>query len=193
MRPTAFSLPGMVRAEKITVSPRDSVTSGCWSSAMRAKRRARLALAAGAQRHDLVGRQIAVGIHRPERLDAFEIAKFARNRDDALHRAPDHDHFAVVFLRCQRHRPQARHVRCEGCHRDAAFRRLDQRRNIAGDFAFRRRDAVAHGIGGIADNGETARIAERAQLCFVGAGADQRRAVDLPVAGMQHRAQAACE
>src|SRR5664280_849378 len=35
MRPTAFSLPGMVRAEKITVSPRDSVTSGCWSSAMR--------------------------------------------------------------------------------------------------------------------------------------------------------------
>ena len=35
-RPTAFSLPGMVRAEKITRSPRDSVTSGCWSSAMRA-------------------------------------------------------------------------------------------------------------------------------------------------------------
>ena len=34
--PTAFSLPGMVREEKITRSPLVNVTSGCWSSAMRA-------------------------------------------------------------------------------------------------------------------------------------------------------------
>ena len=36
IRVTAFSLPGMAREEKITRSPRENVTSGCWSSAMRA-------------------------------------------------------------------------------------------------------------------------------------------------------------
>ena len=36
MRPTAFSLPGMGREEKITRSPCDSATSGCSSWAMRA-------------------------------------------------------------------------------------------------------------------------------------------------------------
>ncbi len=59
-RATAFSLPGMVREEKMTRSPRVSVTSGCSSSAMRDKRSARLALTAGAQRQHLVGRQIAI-------------------------------------------------------------------------------------------------------------------------------------
>ena len=55
-RPTAFSLPGMVREEKMMVSPLLKVTSGCWSSAMRASARAQLALASGAERHHLVGR-----------------------------------------------------------------------------------------------------------------------------------------
>ncbi len=36
MRPTAFSLPGMVRDDRMTRSPGASATSGCWSSATRA-------------------------------------------------------------------------------------------------------------------------------------------------------------
>ena len=49
------------------------------------ERRARLALAAGAKRHDLVRRQIAVGIDAAEILHAFEIAGLARDLHD---RAP---------------------------------------------------------------------------------------------------------
>ena len=34
-RATSFSFPGMVRDEKITLSPFESAISGCWFSAMR--------------------------------------------------------------------------------------------------------------------------------------------------------------
>ena len=84
----------MVRDEKITRSPLPSVTSGCSSSADARERRARFALAAGAKRHDLVGRQIAIGVDAAKVLHAFEIAGLARNLNHAFHRAADHDDFA---------------------------------------------------------------------------------------------------
>ena len=68
MRPTAFSLPGMVREEKITRSPLPKRHLGMLVLGDARERRARLALAAGAQRHHLVGRQMAVDV------DAAEIA-----------------------------------------------------------------------------------------------------------------------
>ena len=50
-RPTAFSLPGMVREEKITVSPRDERHFRMLVLGDARQRGARLALAAGAERH----------------------------------------------------------------------------------------------------------------------------------------------
>src|SRR5205809_280795 len=105
--PTAFSLPGMVREEKITLSPRLSVISG-WSS---------LAM-----------------------------------RDSA------------------------------------ALGGLDELGDGSGNLGFRGRAAVAHGVGGIADQGEQALIAQLAQPLFVSRAADDRGRIDLPVAGVQHRA-----
>jgi hypothetical protein len=43
------------------------------------ERRARLALAAGAEREHFVGRQVAVDINRAEFLDAVEVAGLARD------------------------------------------------------------------------------------------------------------------
>ena len=58
------------------------------------ERRARLALAAGTQRQHLVGRKMPVKIGAAEILHAVEIAGFAGDLHDALHRASDHHHFA---------------------------------------------------------------------------------------------------
>src|SRR6476469_7002896 len=82
MPPTAFSLPGMVREEKITQSPLLSVTCG-WSS-----------LATRAQRQHLVGRKMAVEIGAAESLHSLEIAGLARHLHHTLHGAADHDHLA---------------------------------------------------------------------------------------------------
>ena len=118
-RPTAFSLPGMVREEKITRSPRRERDLGMLVLGDARERRARLALAAGAERHDLVGRQIAVGIHRPEILHAVEIAGLARDLHDALHGAADHHDLASAAARRVRDRAHARDVRGKGGDRDA--------------------------------------------------------------------------
>ncbi len=63
-RPTAFSLPGMAREEKITRSPLGERHLGMLVLGDARQRGARLALAAGAQRQHLVGRQIAVALRR---------------------------------------------------------------------------------------------------------------------------------
>ena len=153
------------------------------------ERRARLALAAGAERHDLVGRQVAVDIDVAEILDAVEIAGLARHLRDAVHRAPDQHHLAVAGRRRQRHRPDARHVGGEGGDADAAGRARDQIGKRVADIGFRGRAALAHRIGGIAEQREAAVIAERAQLGLVGRRTDHRCRIDLPVAGVQHGAE----
>ena len=119
MRPTAFSLPGMVREEKITRSPFDERDVGMLVLGDARQRRARLALAAGAERQHLVGRQIAVGVDAAEVLDAVEIAGLARDLDDALHGAADHHDLAAGGARRVRDRAQARHIGGEGRDRDA--------------------------------------------------------------------------
>ena len=189
-RPTAFSLPGMVREEKITRSPLPRVTSGCSSWAMRDERRARLALAAGAQRHHLVGRQVAVGIGAAKLLDAVEIAGLAGDLGDAVHGAADHHHLAAAGA-APRPRPPAcapRWRRRSSPRRGRALLAI----NSLSDFAtsrFGRRAPFAHRIGGIPDHGEAAGVAERPQLGLVGRRADQRGRIELPVAGVEHRAE----
>ena len=57
-----------------------------------------------------------------------------------------------------------------------------------GDVGFRRRSAVADCIGGIADQRQHAGVAKLAQPPLVGWLANDRRRIDLPVAGVQHGA-----
>ena len=92
----ARSLPGMTRDEKITVSPRSSTICACSSAAMRAKRRARLALAAGAEQQHLVARQIGRLLLGEEGRNVLEIAGLARGALDAPQRAADQRDVAVV-------------------------------------------------------------------------------------------------
>ena len=152
------------------------------------QRRARLALAAGADRHHLVRRQIAIGIDAAEILHAIEIAGLARDLHQPLHGAADNDNLAVCSARRIGDGFDAGDVGCKRRHRNARRRARMSCFSVAATSASDGERPSPHGIGGIADHGEAALVAQRAQLGFVGRRADQRRRVDLPVAGMQHGA-----
>ncbi len=154
------------------------------------QRRARLALAAGAERDHLVGRQVAVGLDRPELV---AIRRDSRSR--ARPGPPDPWRGRPRTTS----RPQAAAASATARSR-ATFEakvvtatrpgavRMRSARDL-GDVGFGRRAAFAHRIGGIADQREATFVAERAQLGFVGRRTDDRGAVDLPVAGMQNGAE----
>ena len=89
------------------------------------QRGARLALAAGAERHHLVGRQVAVDVDGSKFLDAVEIAGLARDLSDPFHGAADQHDLAVAGRRRLGDRTHARHVRSEGRDGDAARRGLE--------------------------------------------------------------------
>ena len=150
------------------------------------QRRARLALAAGAQRQHLVGRKMPIEIGAAEILHAVEIAGLARHLHHALHRAPDHHHLAPGRLGGVRDRAQPRDVGGKGGHGDPALGGLHQFGDGLGDLGLRRRAPFPHRIGGIADQRQHAGIAEFAQPPLVGRHADDRRRIDFPVAGVQH-------
>ena len=88
------------------------------------QRRARLALAAGAQRQHLVGRKMAVKVGAAKILHAVEMAGLARHLHHALHGAADHHDFAPGGAGGIGHRAQPGDVGGEGGHGDAALRRL---------------------------------------------------------------------
>ena len=73
-------------------------------------------------------------------------------------------------------------------HRDARRRGADELGQRLRHIGFRGRAAVAHGVGGIADQRQHALVAQRGKLRLVGRRAEERRRIDLPVAGMQHGA-----
>ena len=121
-RATAFSLPGMVRDGKdhaIAARQRDFRMLVLGDAR---QRRARLALAAGAQRQHLVGRQIAVALDAAEILHAVEIAGLARDL-----RPPAPWRGRPGRLRARR---RARRRRPRGCGRHG--RRTSSRRRGAG-------------------------------------------------------------
>ena len=73
------------------------------------------------------------------------------------------------------------------------LRRLaDQSLEGDGDIGLGGRDAVAHGVGRIADEGRDAFLAKLPQSRLVGGRAGQRVVVELPVAGMEHGAERRC-
>ena len=106
------------------------------------QRRARLALAAGAQRQHLVGRQMAIDIGAAEILHVVEIAGLARHLHHALHGAADHHDLAAGGLRGIRHGAQPRHVGGEGGDGDAALCGFHQ----CGDGSWRPRPPTASAL-----------------------------------------------
>ena len=152
------------------------------------QRRARLALAARRQRQHLVARQAVERIGAEKRRYAVEIAAFARDRNDALHRATHHQHLPSGGQPRFRRRAQPRYIGSEGGDDDAALRFADKLMQGAGDVGLGRAFALAHDIGGIADHRQHALVAERAQTRLVGGRADARRQINLPIAGMDDEA-----
>ena len=73
-------------------------------------------------------------------------------------------------------------------HRDAALGLLDDVRDRFRDLDLGGRAALAHDVGRIADQRVHAFLAEGGELGVVGWIADQRRGVELPVAGVEHHA-----
>ena len=152
------------------------------------QRRARLALAPRAQRQHLVGGKMAVEIGAAEILHAVEIAGLARDLHHALHGAADHHDLAARGLGRIGDRAQPRDVGRKGGHGDPALGALHQFGDGLCDLGLGRRAPFPHRVGGIADQRQHAGIAELAQAPLVGRLADDRRRIDLPVAGMQHGA-----
>ena len=152
------------------------------------ERGARLALAAGAERQHFVRRQIAVTFNAAEILHALEIAGLARHLHHALHRATDNNDFALCGAGGVRNGAQAADMGGKRRHRDATRRGADQFGESLCHIRFRGRPALAHGIGGIADQRQHPGIAERGQPCRIGRATDDRRRIDLPIAGMDHGA-----
>ena len=89
------------------------------------QRGARLALAARRQARHLVARDAVETILAEERRQAFEIAAFARHRDDALHRAADHHDLPPVGEPGLGDGAQARDIGGESRDDDAARRVAD--------------------------------------------------------------------
>ena len=128
------------------------------------QRRARLALAAGAQRNDLVRRQIAIAIRAPKILHAVEMPGLARDLRHALHGAADKNNLTLCGAGGTGDGTQAADMGSKSRHRDAARCGADQFGQCLGHVRLRRRTAVTNGIGGIADQRQHTGIAERGQF-----------------------------
>ncbi len=148
------------------------------------ERRARLALRAGEESHDLVPRQIAEGFGRAEVRDAVEEPALLRDFDDSVHGAADHDDLAPAFPRRVGDGAHARDVRREGRDRDPVRRIPDELGEFARHVAFARAHSIPDDVGRIADEGQNTLVAETAELRLRGQAAEIGRRVELPVAGM---------
>ena len=187
--PTAFSLPGIVREEKIDgVAGADAARSDArprrCARARRAARpgcrsRAPAPCRAACARTDR-GRGTAAG-----RRDSRIRARRAMTRSIAR----------PITMTC---RPLARPASAAARSRATLEAKVvTMTRPLAlptslgealGDIGLRRALALAQHVGRIADQREHALFAELAQPRLVGDAADQRRRVDLPVAGMDDEA-----
>ena len=93
IRPIATSLPGMIRDEKMTVSPSPSLSS--WlPEGDAAERRARLALPAGGDDQHLIARQAHRFVEADRRREILEIARRLGDAQDAVERAAGDAHLA---------------------------------------------------------------------------------------------------
>ena len=136
--PTAFSLPGMARDEKITRSPGDRAMSGCSLLRDAGERGARLALRAGEQRDDLVARadsrRCRAAGNPAGRRDSRIRARRRRRGPWRGRRRRPRARIAGAASATDAH---ARDVRGEGGDRDAVRRLPDELGEVAGDVRSR--------------------------------------------------------
>ncbi len=151
--------------------------------------RPRLALAAGAQIQDLVGWPDAGLLFRQEGFEIAHHADMFGGRGDAVHRPPRQRHAPSRRLGRADHAVHARDIGGETADRDPPLQSTDQLCQGVAHRAFRPRRSLDEDIGGIAHHGQHAVVAEAGDGPGVGDLADDRIVVDLPVAGVQHRAQ----
>ena len=162
--PTAFSLPGMAREEKITRSPLESAISGMLVLGDAGERGAGLALRAGEKRHDLVARHIAEGV-RPSGTPAClrdSRIRFATSTTRSMARpttttSRPHSRAASATER-MRATFDAKVVIATRCGAS-----LISSASFARDIGFARARSVAHHVGGIADQRQHALVAESAE------------------------------
>ena len=145
---------------------------------------ARLALASRRQSQNLCPRNAIEMILADESREAIEIAAFARHRDDALHRAADHHDLLAVGDPRLGGGAKTRDIGGESRDDDAAGGLPDEFGKVRRDIGLRGALALAKHVGRIADQRQDALVAEGAKTRFVGRPADQRRRIDLPVAGV---------
>ena len=119
-RRLAFSLPGMVREEKITRSPGSRSTLGCSPAAMRAMA-ARVSPWLPVQSATTLRGcdALELGLLRGSEV-GVEIARLLRRLDDAVHGAADDDELAARGAGGIGDRAHARDVGGESGHGDAA-------------------------------------------------------------------------
>ncbi len=151
--------------------------------------RARFALAAGTQQHDIgplhVREVLLVVVLEVLR----QVAGIDGDLDDAVERAAGYDQLAPGGCGGVRDGFHAADVGGECRDGDAVFLRLDDVGEGGCDFVFGGGDAIAHGVCGIADEREDAFIAEGLEFGLVGRFADDRGGIDLPVGCVEDRAR----
>jgi hypothetical protein len=107
----------------------------------------------------------------------------------AVHRAAGQADLAAGGLGGADHGVHARHVRGEAGHGDLAGQAGDQLVHRHADVGFRAGRAVDEDVGAVADHGQHALVAEALDGVDVGGAAQLGIGIDLPVAGVQDRAQ----
>ena len=152
------------------------------------ERGARLALAASADHQDLVARHVARFVFGQEPRHIGKIAGLARRLVHAPQRAPDQGDVAVVDARGLGDRLQPRDIRGKTSDGDSPVVTADQVGQGLAQFAFRAGAAGLQRVCRVADDREHALVADLAQSVLIGRRADQRLGIELPIAGVQHRA-----
>ena len=156
IRPIATSLPGMIRDEKMTVSPSTSLSS-CVPGGDAAKRGARLALPAGGDDQHLLARQAHRFVERNRRREILQIAGRLGDAQDAVERAPGDAHLAAGLAADPADGLEPRGIGRKGGDEHAALGLGDLGEQPGVDAFLRTRRLVLEDVGGIAHQREHAR------------------------------------
>ncbi len=185
----AFSLPGMIRAERITVSFSSTREQAVVIHGDARERRHRLCLAAADQDHEFVR------IERSQVLRTYDHAignpqafQLVRDFDVVHHAAADETNLAADARRDVNHLLDAMDRGCEARNEHFARRRAEELFDARPDGAFRRRISGALDIRAVAEEREHAflpisREGVQIELVLV-----RRRLVNLEIAGVDNHA-----
>ena len=129
-------------------------------------------LRTGEDNDDLVPRDIAVLVFLDEARQTFHHAEIVGHVDDALQGRTKQQHLATGVACSFHDRSDAADVRGESGDRHPALCLFDHFAQALRDFLLGWRDAVAHGVGGIAHESQYAFVTYGAQTGLVGQRAE---------------------